>query len=167
MAAKKRKIEHAPKRVKFTGSLLLSSEPFDYTPDAFLDKLGFAKENRPVFTIRPMNAKERHFFEADQNNMTAEGMLWAKEKNIDIQDKSNLYMVVSKFSTFSDIEKRMDIVRSCIIGASGNFGSDFKKAEDGGMSEEMFDKLPDEIKTGIEAELMKRGRLTNDEVLGL
>ena len=162
MATAKKKITTAPKKKAFTGSLLLTCEPFTCTPDSFLDRLGFAKQNRPVFKMRPMNAKERHFMEADQNNMTAEGMLWVKEKGLDILDEKNQYMITSKFATYSDSEGRKEIVRGCILGVSGG-GID----EPSGIDKETFDRLPLEIINLLEAELLKKANLSNDEVLGL
>ena len=163
---KVKKVKDAPKNEGFTGSLLLSLEPFDFVPDKWLDSLGFAKENRPVFRLRPLNSKERHFMEADQSRMTSEGMLWAKKEGIDLSDQDNFYLVATKFSEYSEIEKRRDIVRGCIVGFTME-GSKFRKDEEGGLSKAVFEKFPTVLVNAIETELLKKSRLTNGEVLGL
>jgi hypothetical protein len=161
------KLKKAPKEKGFKGSLLLESEPFEYTHDYFLDKIGFEKENRPVFVMKPLNARQRHFMDQDEKHITAEGMLWAKSKGIEFKetskDKEMQYLLINKFSEFSDVEGRFEIVRQNIIKIK-NMKAKF---DENGLDKDIFDRLPNEIKNMLDAELNKRASLTNSEVLGL
>jgi hypothetical protein len=49
-------VKDAPAAITFTGSLLLKQSPVEFCPDAFLDKIGYAKYKRPVFILRPLSA---------------------------------------------------------------------------------------------------------------
>ena len=164
---KPKKITEAPTAKAFTGSLLLSCEPFDFTPDKWLDSKGVPKEDRPVFRLRPFNSSERHFIEADNNKMTTEGLLWAKREGVDITLPENTYLAITKFSEFSDTEKRRDIVRSCILGFENLFGAQWVGDDKNGLVKAVFDRFPTELINIIEARLMKESSLDNDEVLGL
>ena len=166
---KPKKITEAPTAKAFTGSLLLSVEEFDYTPDKMLDALGFAKENRPVFRLKPLTTKQRHFIEADTAKMQAEGAIWAKSQGIDIKakDVSDFYILSKKWNEFSDTDARREIVRSCIVGFNGVGLELFEQAEDGGLNQEIFDRFPTDLINSIEVELRRRTSLNNDEVLGL
>lgn len=162
---RKKKIVDAPAKKAFTGSLLLQCEPFDYTPDKWLDKMGYPKDGRPVFTLQPLSSYDRHWIEADNNKMTYEGMLWAKKEGVDITQKDNTYLAMCKFSEFSDREKRLSIVRRSIKKVKNLDGLDFESEE--GLDEMVFDRLPIELLNLIEAKLLSVAHLTDEEVLGL
>lgn len=163
------KIKDAPEAASFTGSLLLKQSPVDFCPDAFLDKIGYPKEKRPVFVLRPLSALDRHRLDADGRRMSTEGLLWAKQNNVDIGDKSNFALILNKFAEYSDWEARREITRRAIIGFKNGEGlGDFAKAEtDDGLSRELFDRLPDELVAVIENELTRLANLTMSEALGL
>lgn len=164
------KVTEAPAAAPFAGSLLLSIEPFEFTPAKMLDALGFAEENRPCFIMRPMTAKQRHFIEGDNARMQSEGGVWARKNGIDLQGKdiADFYILAKKWDEFSDKEKRRDITRSCIVGFKGQGLGEFTKSEkDNGLSEQIFERFPTELATALEMELIRRNSLTNDDALGL
>jgi hypothetical protein len=163
------RVTEIPQAEAFTGSLLLRMEPVEFCPHDLLDKLKFPKEGRPVFILRPLGARDRHWMDADSRKMSTGGMLWAKENGIDIQDPKNLVLVVTKFSEFSDWEKRRDIVRRSIVGfkSATGLGNFIKADDDDGLHPKMFEQFPDELVNVIDYELVRMASLSSGEVLGL
>lgn len=163
-----KEVKETKKAVPFRGSLLLKAERFEYTPDDFLDALNFDKENRPIFILEPLNSTERHKLDQDGKRMSSEGLLWAKKNDIDIQPKENFYLLVNKWSEFSDVQMRNEIVRKKIKGFKNTAQmTEFKEDEDGGLSKDIFEKFPQGLISALDAALVKNSALTGEEVLGL
>lgn len=163
------KIKDVPEAAMFAGSLLLKQSPVEFCPNMFLDKIGYPPEKRPVFVLRPLSALDRHRLEADGRRMSTEGLLWARQNNVDISDKNNFALIINKFTEYSDWAARREITRRAIIGFKNGEGiGDFvKAAADDGLSQELFDRLPDELVAVIENELTRLANLTTAEALGL
>jgi len=163
------KVKDIPEAEAFTGSLLLRSEPVEFCPDAFLDRLNFSKESRPVFILRPLSARDRHWMDSDDRRMATGGMTWAKENGVDMADNKNIMLMVNKCSEFSDVEKRCAIIRKSIIGFKNDngIGKFEKSADDDGLAPEIFERLPDDLVSAIGIELMRMANPTKYEALGL
>jgi len=165
-----KKVKSVPKEDVFTGSLLLQSEEFEFTPHTLLDRIKYPKENRPVFVLKPLNAKDRHWMESDSKKMQSEGLLWAKQNKIDIKEDENFMILVTKFGEFSDTEARKEIIRKSIVGfkcEDEKLLGKFEEESDGGLSKAIFDRFPIELINLIDAELNKRASLSLNETLGL
>jgi len=163
------KVTETPPTKEFTGSLLLKTEPFEFCPEALLDEIGFVKGNRPVFILRPLNAKQRHWMNVDERKVAADGLLWAKSNSLDTADLTDKLALIYKSKEFSDWERRREIIRKCIVGFRNEAGiGAFIKADgDDGLHPDIFDRFPDELVNVIDAKLNGLSSLMRDEALGL
>ena len=114
------------------------------------------KENRPVFVLRPFNTRHRHWILQEEQRVSSEFLSWAritgfdlsilaKNENLTPEDTEKKIVMLTKLSELSNVEKKQDMIRSCIIGIK--FGStvlcDFKKAEtDDGLHPDIFNQFP-------------------------
>lgn len=175
------KIKEVEQVKSFAGSLLLKSEPVEFTPDQWFDSLGLPKENRPVFVLRPFNTRHRHWILQEEQRVSSEFLSWAritgfdlsilaKNENLTPEDTEKKIVMLTKLSELSNVEKKQDMIRSCIIGIK--FGStvlcDFKKAEtDDGLHPDIFNQFPPELINLIDSKLTTISTLNLKQVTSL
>ena len=96
-------------------------------------------------------------------------MLWAKQNNIDFANSDNCVMLLYKFKELSNADQRREIVRRCIVGFKNEagVGAFVKSTDDDGLHPDIFDRLPEELVSAIDAKLYGLAGLLRDEVLGL
>jgi len=146
-----KKITTVPEKKGFSGLLLAKPKEYSFTPHKLLDDMGFSKDERPVFKIRPFTYLERHEVEAEQERVKAESFAWCKGKGVDPSNLDNHgLLALSSYLKSVSIGKIDKIIKACMLDNS-----------------EEFERFHPRLVDAIYSEISRISYLTEDETTAL